>query len=194
MISRLRMKPEFTLILLFLSGGCTQPPQPADTKSGDVKTLHQQIEEVKNKLDNLEKQTTRLRFELDAEKTKYDSIVIDPSSKGYLRLDSSTGSFLVSLRDVQPYADGYKLKLNIGNPTSATYSGFALDVKWNKSFEKFSSQDWDNAQHEKTFKFAEKLMPGSWNTVFLTLSPAQKEELEYIEISMTTDQVILFSR
>jgi hypothetical protein len=188
------MRCRFLLIVLLLCYGCTQPTDPGVTVITPSKKPDKQLEELKGRLDKIEKDTSRLRFDLDAEKSRYGSLVIDPSSKGYQRLDTSTGTFLVSLKDVQPYADGFKLKLTIGNPSYAQYNGFVLDVTWNKSFEKFTTEDWGHAQHEKTFNYTEKLMPGSWNTISLILSPAQKEELEFIEISMTTDQVMLMTR
>jgi len=170
-------------------GACAQPVD--STKQEHLKNLEQQITELKNKVDKLNGETTRLWFELDAEKDRYSSILFDPSSKGYQRLDTSSGSFLVMLKDVQPYADGYKLKLHIGNTSSAEYSGFTLTAKWRKSFDKLTSEDLSKPQNEKTFNYTEKLLPGSWNTVSLILSPAQKEELEFIEISMSTDRVML---
>ena len=179
-----------SLIPLFC-GACDQPVD--STKQEHLKNLEHEVTDLKTRVDKLDGETTRLQSELDAEKARYSSVIFDPSSKGYQRLNTTSGSFLVSLKDVQPYADGYNLKLAIGNLSSAEYSGFILTAKWNKSFDKFTPEDWGKLQKEKTFNYTEKLLSGSWNTVSLILSPAQKEELGYIEISMATDQVMLIS-
>ena len=171
---------------------CDQPAAP--TKPQNTQTLEKQIAELKEKVDKLDGDTKRVELALDQQKNQYSSIVIDPSVKGYERIDTTAGSFLVMLKDIQPYADGYKLKLSIGNISSAEYSGFALTATWHKSYAKYTSEDWSKGGHEKTFNYPEKLLPGSWNTVSLILSPAQKEELEYIEISMSTNQIMLIAR
>ena len=57
-----------SLIPLFC-GACDQPVD--STKQEHLKNLEQQITELKNKVDKLNGETTRLRFELDAEKDRY---------------------------------------------------------------------------------------------------------------------------
>jgi hypothetical protein len=186
------MKKRFLLVLSFVQLCCVSCDQSADTTNSErVKKLETEQVQLKAKVDKLDSEMMGLHMALDSVKNQNSSAVFDPSSKGYQRVDTSSGSFLVSLKDIQPYADGYRLKLSIGNPSSAEYSGFSLTAKWHKSFEKMTSEDWQKEQPEKTFTYTEKLFPGSWNTVSLILSPAQKEELGYIEISMSTDQVML---
>jgi hypothetical protein len=156
------------------------------------KKVDAQIAAMKSQLDDLQKAVTVLRLDLNSTKSRYESALLDISSKGYERVDTTSGFFLVSLKEVKAYANGFKLTLQIGNPSSATYSGFSINAKWGKSFDKVNDYAaWEKSQHENKVTFTEKLLPSSWNTVDLVLAPAQKEDLEYIEVSLETNDVYL---
>lgn len=56
---------------------------------------------------------------------------LNPSTLGdFGLLRTDVGTFLISIDDVEPYLEGYKLKLKIGNITSATYGQFKLSIEW----------------------------------------------------------------
>jgi len=99
-----------------------------------------EVEELSKGVEGLRSQLTRVEFN---QLTKsHSSVSIDPASpKSFQRLDSAAGSFFVSLSDVVPFLDGYKVVLNVGNPLEVTYSGFTLDVKWGPRYDysKFSA-------------------------------------------------------
>lgn len=148
-------------------------------KDTNVK-LEQRIAALEARTDNLNRQVVRLQMS----QNPYASVLIDVSSPGgYQRVDTTAGFFLIALRDAKPYLDGYKLFLNIGNPSSVTYSGFALHVTWG----------WGD-QQEKDFSFTQDLGPASWNKVELVIAPAKTEDLKLLSVSMTTDRVLLYTR
>lgn len=97
---------------------------------------------------------------------------------------------------MQPFLDGYKVILNLGNPTTATYRNFKLKVKWGKEFdyEKDEPEEWRKSLKETEKRFLDELKPASWNKVELVLTPAKSEEIKYIELSMETDEVMLYER
>ena len=129
---------------------------------------------------------------LEISKESYKTAVLEPSQKGYQRLDSNCGIFLVSVQEVKPYLDGCKITLHIGNPASVTYSGFTLRIRWGKRFEKGETfASWQKQLHEKEQKFTEELKPGWWNKVVVTLSPAKPDQFGYLDLSMETDMVKL---
>lgn len=112
--------------------------------------------ELERKIRDLEMEISDLKFKvqlLELAQKSYRTADLDPSSlKKYQRIDTSSGFFLVALEDVMPYLDGYKLILSIGNPSSATYNGFTLKVKWGKRFENSEEYaKWEKltAKHEE---------------------------------------------
>jgi hypothetical protein len=141
------------------------------------------------------------------------SVELDPSEKGYSRLDSSTGSFLISIGGVKPYADGCKVTVDIGNLTTATYKGFTMHARWGQRYhptenkgaasgiagpwEKFQAgQDpwtkWHASLKQKDMSFTDALSPATWNRVELVLPSTKPEDLGYLELSnMGTNRVVM---
>lgn len=131
---------------------------------------------------------------IELARLEYQEISRDLSSRQYQRLDTKIGSLLVSVESAEPYLDGYKVRLNIGNPSYVTYTGFKLKVKWAKKYDssKFSYaswSEWSKSIREKEIPFTEKLEPGTWNEVELILSPASADQLGYVRLSIETNQV-----
>ncbi len=91
--------------------------------------LEQQINELNKKIDSLNSEIKKLDgklFLLTYDFNAYKNVVLNLSEKGYQRIDTDNGYFLLAVEDVMPYLDGYKLFFRIGNPSSATYKGFTL--------------------------------------------------------------------
>ena len=127
---------------------------------------------------------------------RFKSITIDMNYKGFQRLDTDLGSFLVSVDGITPYLNGYKLNIAIGNPSMVEFNGFTLKMQWGKAFDpngKVTSADWKESLKSKEVKFTEHLKPGHWNKIDLALAPAKPEQLKYIEIEMEVNHVLLTS-
>ena len=171
-------------IMLFLFLGCE-----------NYKDEKFKVEQIKNKVEGMENTISELEtrvVELELSKNIYEDAFLDVSVKGYQRIDTNCGFFLISIKEAKPYLDGYKIILNIGNPSTIVYSGFTLKVKWGKRFEKGEKYaDWSKSLKEKEEKFTQELRPGVWNKIELVLSPAKPEQLGYLKISMKTDVVKL---
>ena len=159
--------------------------------------LEQQINELNKRIDSLNSEIKLLEFEqflLKRSFNAFKNVVLNLSAKGYQRVNTDNGYFLLIVEDVMPYLDGYKLILAIGNPSSATYKGFKLKVKWGRKFDvnmvgKF--EEWKKSLQEKEESFTEQLRPASWNEIELIITPATPEQLKYVELSMETDVISL---
>jgi len=144
-------------------------------------------------------ETTWKLIALESKLDQYNSVTLDPSiPKQYARVNSSSGFFLVSLQDVEPYLDGVKVWLNIGNPLSATYGGFKIKAKWGPKWNPAPVKanpnyykEWKSALREKELSFTDSLESGRWNSVELILSPATPEDFGHLELAIETDTVSL---
>ena len=123
--------------------------------------------------------------------SKRDTVVLHVSEKGFQRIDTENGSFLIACQDVTPYLDGYKVRFSIGNPSSASYQGFKLTAQWGKKMPAKPRADWVKSLGYKQMTFTETLFPGAWNDVEIILSPAKSDDLGYLEMHMETDTVRL---
>ncbi len=144
------------------------------------------------KTKEIESQLDRLSWDFDLiqqllKTPMYQKGLFDTSSlEGYVRVDSNHGIFFVSLIDIQPYLNGYKLILNIGNPSYVTYRGFDLTVEWGEFLLS------ETKQRKETY--TKDLYPGSWNKIEFNISPVEAEELNYIKVSITTNRLSLHDR
>ncbi len=180
---------------------------------GSAKTVIKPMDSLKSnellsKINALEEYKEYLQGEIIGLKLRMDnynptSIVLSPVFKGYVKLDTNAGYFLIACEDAQPYLDGYKVILKIGNPASVTYNGFTLEIEWGKeyiydekdpfgllSIRKY--EEWKKSLRKETKSFTNQLLPGRWNKVELILTPAKPEEIKYIGLSMNTDTVALY--
>ena len=154
--------------------------------------LEQRTDSALDQISQLQKDTSDLKTSTAA--NRYETAWLDPSDKGYQRLDTTTGSFVVELEDVKPYADGCRVTLQVGNLSSVAYDGFEMHVKWGRRLDLEHYLQWSDSLREKNVSFTDTLLPGTWNPVVLKLSPAKVEEFGHMEISMETNQIRLLRR
>jgi hypothetical protein len=195
------------IVGLFLLEACSLAKNDqAEKELVDVKNkltgVEQEISGMKEVNSGMQEQLIDIEgrvFTLELSKDTYKTIPIDLSSKGYLRLDTTSGFFMISVRDVKPFLNGFKVRLSIGNPTTVTYLGFVLNAKWGRSFDfkemktdRSAYSNWQKSLQQKEIKFTDQLKPATWNNVDLIIIPAKQDELGHFELSMETDQISLF--
>lgn len=118
--------------------------------------------------------------------------VLSVTEKGYSVAEMPVGSVLIAVRDVSPYANGVKIKLDIGNPTSATFPGLKLQVAWANAAPGAKNYD-SNTHQKKEISIAGDIKPGAWNTEEIVLAPAKPEQVDYVSIKPSAPRVILRS-
>lgn len=143
------------------------------------------LAELEKRLDALENRNAELSVEVN----QYRSALLDCGKPGYRRLDTNIGTLLVTCEDVQPFLDGFKLKLHLGNPSLLRYSGFEVHAKWMENM-------WDEvlepeAVKSRTVSLPDELLPGTWSTVSIVIEPATAKELANLQVSIETDKLSL---
>jgi hypothetical protein len=181
------------LAICIAVSGCSQerPGSGVGMKIGELEAklsaLEATVGYLTKRLNDLDFQQALLRSASE----RYRTATFDPADKGYARLDTSGGTFLVSVDDAKPFLEGYKLVLKIGNIQAVRYSSYTLKTSWGEKWDsgKQNYQKWRESLKTKEFRQTEQLVPGTWNRVELTLSPAKAAEIGYLEIEMVTDVV-----
>src|ERR1035437_5959858 len=162
-----------------LAVGCgnhqAKEQSPPSANNGAPKT---DIEALQGRVRLLQNDLWRLQ----ARVSRHDSVSLDPTEKGYGRIDSTSGFFLVMLNSAEPYLNGYRLQIRIGNPMAATYNGFKLTLSWqnpapeqkpgesDEQFQKREEEWLKERPHEKEVSFTDTLYPSSWNNVSVVIS------------------------
>jgi TolA-binding protein len=174
----------------------SQNPKELAQLRGRIAALEQQLSDLNAKFKKLDATVSVQGATLTLKQNKHSEIHIDPSDHNYQRLDFDSGLFLVSLKDIQPYLNGYKVALEIGNPSGATYRGAKFKCTWSKPYnwEQFSDasyQAWLASVHSTVIDVTTVLEPVTWNQVELTLIPATVEELSNLSLSIDTNTLSL---
>lgn len=183
-----------------------------------IDTLGGKVDEVDNDrfLDTLDtvKRSDFLKFETETTEDilEIKQRIINPSTvfnlkekQGFSRINSDGFVFCVSVDDVQPYLEGFKVSFKIGNPMFATFHNPKVHIKWGKGFFKYYKEQksegskvsdifdsWKGSLKEKEISTLKELKPGVWNKVEFVLTPSTLEEIEYVEFSMEADTISFY--
>jgi hypothetical protein len=165
--------------------------------------INTNITEIKKQIGFLNAEISALRADLNFQRImmdRYSAATFDPAAgEGFSRLDSSVGTFAVSILDIKPLADGVIIRLHVGNLTTATIRGGTFSVKYGPRGPSPTEKNWVGVytEWEKNLKqmqskFTNDLRPGTWNIVRLTLPGIPPSQFGYMELRMMTDQISLF--
>jgi hypothetical protein len=130
----------------------------------------------------------RLQSEFFTSEYANNSVSVTPDSKGYGLLKTPFGTLLISTESVEPYLDGYKIHLRIGNPTTADFSGFSLI---NSSFQ---TTNFFETLQTSTNSFTDKLAAGYWTPIDFILAPANTDRLRNVSVRVELNQINLFEK
>jgi len=116
------------------------------------------------------------------------SVPITPQDKGYGLLKTPYGTLLVSTENVEPYLDGYKIHLQIGNPMSAHFNGFSLICS------SFQTSNYFATVQTFTNAVTDQLTPGYWTPVDFILAPSDMDRVRNASVSVELNQINLLKK
>ena len=164
-----------------------------------IDTQTPEIEALKKRLVDLETKLSFDEYLLSSKQPKQVEVTLDPARLNlYQRLDADPLQFLVSLKSVSPYLNGYKAVINVGNPSTARFRGIKVTCKWSKPFDwnTYSEETfkrWNSAIHSSETEVQNDIAPGSWNPVEVILLPATQDELGYLSVSIDANTISMSS-
>jgi hypothetical protein len=176
------------------------PPKQAPTKPASVQQfataetaeqLKKEVVDLKKQIDNLWAQI--LDHMTEIENLKRASATFDPASPNkYLRVETDAGFLLVSLGKVEPYLDGYKVELLIGNPLAATFDGFEVRATWAPRLKDNSGYlEWNKKKRNQIFSFTQKLITGRWNSTTLIFPETKPDQFGFLDVSLSVNTLSL---
>lgn len=170
--------------IIAIQAACT----PRDLNSR-IDAHDDEIQKMTVRIAELEKDRLDHNLRIADLETGYKTGWFKPGDKGFVRIDSEIGSFFVSMTDIVPYANGYKASFNIGNPNQALYTNPILRVKWGPAFGNSEAVKAGAKERSNQITILSNLKPGTWNRVSVIMAPAEKNEIESIQVSLETPTV-----
>ncbi|WP_417744585.1 hypothetical protein [Rosistilla oblonga] len=159
-------------------------PQPA----GDVEKLRADFESFRRFI-------TYLR-QTGAIASTRKTAVLDLATRNYVCVDVEQGTLLVSCQDAEPYLDGVRLRLHIGNPMAVDFSEYAVKLRWGNRFkgaydDTASYVKWHDSLEEKSFSQTGTLKFAAWNVCTIVLPDTNPEDLGFLEAEVDVNTVSL---
>jgi hypothetical protein len=148
----------------------------AQAITAELQALRSQLEVTQQTLRSAESRLQSLEFNTKWDGTAY----LRPGDGGYSRVQGDIGIFTVKLEDIRTYASGSRIKLKIGNLTSATVDGFGATIDWGPEVA-YGLPD-DAKTHTREVTLSESLEPGKWNFVTLTLEDVPPHEFGFLRV------------
>lgn len=153
--------------------------------SGDsrVPGLEAQVKNLDSKVTALEGDIKQLKGQVSISETltNLDGIAfMTPGSNGYSLIKTDLGSLTVSLKNIQPYANGSKVTLQFGNLTAATIDGLNAKLDWGSLDKSGMPNNQDAKSRDVTFN--ESLQSGSWTNTQVVLEGIPPTELGFVRL------------
>jgi len=99
---------------------------------------------------------------------------------------------MISVDDVAPYADGVKVRLAVGNPSSVVMNGLSGEVTYGPATSQMDSlglEAWQAKQKTVPVSLPDSLSPGHWNKVTITLPGVRSTGLGRLVLTLKGDQI-----
>ena len=165
-----------------LSDDSISPLVPEDPTAHQLADIREQLGILLRKVDFIE-------LQLSSTAGSNVAALLDPARPDKLgTIETELGSFLVRIVRLEPYVsavnpetNGYRLTLEIGNLSPATYRGFTVAATW-------SGRDYLGLRYTQQV-FDDALRPSIWNQVSLTLPSTSSHELVNLTIGLEVDSV-----
>lgn len=184
-------------MLVTLTTSCSQ--KPMDDKNGaQIETLKQQVATLSQQLQQAQQSQVALTgrvlmLEVWRSVEASNSAELDPTSKSYGVAKTNLGNLLISVDNIFPYADGYKVRLMVGNPNMVTFDGAKLKIQWAEKprweDKSFDSAKWNASIQQKDVDVVNNLLPGTWNPIEVVISPATAAQTGYLAVSATLNKL-----
>lgn len=142
----------------------------------------------------------QLRFQLledsVVERPKYARVRID--SKEFAVVKTGIGPLLVSTDSVQPYLDGFRVVLNVGNPWSLSYLQLKISANWQDPFPlnrtnstALAFKAWEDSKKVKESTAVKDFLGGTWTQVEIIVAPCTATQLRECTVSFESSAIQL---
>jgi hypothetical protein len=154
---------------------CNQAARVAELEAR-VNELSQKQSALEIELQWLKQQVSLNELLRDVEGVAY----LTPHAAGYAVIKSDLGSLTVSLKNIQPYANGSKVTLQFGNVTAATIDGIKAKIEWGGMTKEGVPNNKEAKSREITINKA--LQSGGWTNAEIILEGVPPTELGFVRL------------
>jgi hypothetical protein len=154
-----------------LAQGPQQKTQPA--QSDRIAELERLVKALQSRINTMD------------QKLAYPFASLDCNSKKYVefRLENSRLVFFAICKGVEPYLEGHKVLLSVGNPHAFNFSGVKGKLGYGKTVKEALYQ-------EVEISTTETLRAGSWHSLTVIVNPSKAEDMRILVLELTAETAI----
>ncbi|NRP03269.1 DUF3251 domain-containing protein [Stenotrophomonas maltophilia] len=189
------MKKIFLAVVCVLGAqGCQK--SGADLSPGELAQIRGDLSYLKSSQQLQDNLHNALMFRVEALETSgaTRTVFLDPAGgSGYQYLQTNVSPVVAAFVDAMPQGDGTRIRVRIGNLSSATYSGIELGVTYNKRppSDGAGVEAWNKANRTITARNAGDLPAGAWTIVEASLPGIKPDDLGHIALKADFDTLRL---
>lgn len=150
-----------------------------------VNAANTEISEMKNQINDIKKRLDLLVAAVS--QLEETNASINTEAGGYALVRTKFGSFAVTSDGYSQYIDGYKIKLKVGNLTSANFKDARLIVYWDQQ----SASTGNSVKKNLIFYIPKELASGKYTDVEVILTPASLEDIKTIQVGLELNELSL---
>lgn len=168
-------------------GTQSSPPAPSAPLPPKVPDISEEVRKLQTNL-------LKLQFRVDA--LESGGALVSTEEQGYGIAKTNFGAFTISANAVTPYLDGFKVKLRIGNLTSANFNGAKIAVSWGGAKDIFEQivndvEGGSKNRKKKEVSVTNQFPSGAFTDLEVVLTPAKPEEIKTLWVGIQLDQLAL---
>jgi hypothetical protein len=190
------------LTAALLLAGCDPVDNYITSVVAKNKTDHESQDDIKIKqiggmLADQSKEIATLKEDLSSLKltVQFQNYLLDNIDKSPANISEGGGNgiaktrhgiFLISMKKIEPYLDGYRVTLQVGNTTNILLNGGEFKVDWGIPWgtKGKSPAEISASRRSKTFSVTKDFYPGANTIVDFALTPAKPEDVKSLIIGI----------
>ena len=147
------------------------PPKPAAALNA---------QEIETRVRVLEFQLKALQERVRASR----SATLDCNSGKYDEFLFQTGSliFFAACTKIEPYLEGHRITVNIGNPHSFNFSNVKGSLQYGKDVLEVIKKN-----QKVDVSVMDTIRSGSWNTITVIVNPSKPEDMRYLYLELSAE-------
>jgi hypothetical protein len=167
-----------SLVLAGVIVACGQDSKP------EVEVVSRtEVNAIERRLDSLAAELLDVRLKASIASVrasdKGNTAIVDCADPGYAHVLTDVGVLLFRCEKAEPYLDGFRLHLQIGNPLVITLSGLKVNSFWSA----------DSGVDSSAVNVTNQFYPGRWNPVKVNIGPIRAEQLRQLWLRLDVNQV-----
>jgi outer membrane murein-binding lipoprotein Lpp len=160
---------------LFCMPGCDSDPRVAPLQK-QMQDLNKAVEDLKKDAESQKRDLDWAKFIQDSERIAY----LTPGESGYSVIKMDFGTITVNLQDIKAYANGSRVTLKFGNPTSATLTDVSATLDWGTVDDKGAPRN--DSEKTREIGFDKSLPAGRWTIVDFVLDGIPPTTLGFVRV------------